>query len=63
MMKAILAKNDYPSEIIKKETKKFIANNKVVKYLVLLHVNNRVIDYGKRLKNFVNPTSLILSSR
>ena len=65
-LKAILAKNDYPSEVIKKETEKFLKNrmnnntevpqvlaNKAVKYLVLPHVNNKVIDFGKRLRNFV----------
>ena len=29
------------------------ANNKAIKYLVLPHVNNKVIDYGRRLKNFI----------
>ena len=66
-LKVIVAKNDYPSEIIRKETEKFLknrmnknteapqveANNKAVKYLVLPHVNNKVIDYGRRLKNFI----------
>ena len=75
-LKVILAKNDYPSEIIRKETEKFLknrtnknteapqvqANNKAVKYLVLPHVNNKVIDYCRRLKNFikVNFTNLEL---
>ena len=66
-LKVILAKNDYPSEIIRKETEKFLknrmnknteapqvqANSIAVKYLVLPHVNNKVIDYGMRLKNFI----------
>ena len=53
--------------IIRRETEKFLtnrinknkeapqvqANNKAVKYLVLPHVNNKVIDYGRRLKNFI----------
>ena len=38
------------------------ANNKAVKYLVSPHVNNKVIDYCRRLKNFieVNFTNLEL---
>ena len=66
-LKVILAKNDYPSKIIRKETKKFFknrmnknteapqgqANNKAVKYLVMPHVKNKLIDYGRRLKNFI----------
>ena len=70
-LKGILAKNDYPTSIIEKETEKFLinrakpppdktstvtpseANLKVKKFLVLPHVNDKVIEYGKRLKNFV----------
>ena len=29
------------------------ANNKAVKYLILPRVNNKVIDYGRRLKDFI----------
>ena len=57
-LKVTLAKNDYPSEIIRKKTEKFLknrmnknteapqvqANNKAAKYLILPHVNNKVID-------------------
>ena len=35
------------------KNKEVQANNKAVKYLVLPHVNNKVIDYGRRLKNFI----------
>ena len=75
-LKVILAKNDYPSEMIKKETEKLLknrmnkntkapqvqANSIAVKYLVLPHVNNKVIDYGRRLENFIeaNLTNLEL---
>jgi len=66
-LKVILAKNDYPKAIIEKETEKFLknrtkirttapqteTNKKAVKYLVLPFVNNKVIDYGKRLRNFI----------
>ena len=66
-LKVILAKNDYPKAIIEKETEIFVknrtkirttapqteTNKKAVKYLVLPFVNNKVIEYGKRLRNFI----------
>ena len=70
-LKAILAKNDYPTKIIEAEITKFINNRinstngnkstpsdtetvgKVVKFIVLPYVNDKVIEYGKRLKIFI----------
>jgi hypothetical protein len=67
-LKAILSKNEYPSVVIEKEVSKFIKirskqtspieaithnNKKATKYIVLPYVNNKVIDFGKRLKIFV----------
>jgi hypothetical protein len=64
-LKVILAKNDYPQKVIESEISKFLLKRdritvpsveneqKVEKFLVLPYVNDKVIDYGKRLKEFI----------